>query len=79
MGIQSPGVPPRHPRQCLGQNAEAIRRDDKSVPPLEQGLDLSHTAMEANRVMAGHWRRAEAAWEKAEAADNEVARSAPAR
>ena len=31
--------------------------------------------MEARRVLAQHWRRTEAAWEKAEAADIEVARS----
>jgi hypothetical protein len=31
--------------------------------------------MEAKRVLTMHWRRAEAAWEKAEAADLEVARS----
>ena len=31
--------------------------------------------MEAKRVLARHWRAAEAAWEKAEAADLEVARS----
>jgi hypothetical protein len=47
----------------------AARRDDPSAPPLEHGLDVFHTAMEANRVLARHWRRAEAAWEKAEAAD----------
>ena len=31
--------------------------------------------MEAHRVLARHWRRAEAAWEEAEAADGEVAAS----
>ena len=36
---------------------------------LEHGLDVFHTAMEANRVLARHWRRAEAAWEQAEAAE----------
>jgi hypothetical protein len=51
----------------------AARRDDPSAPPLEHGLDVFHTSMEANRVLAGHWRRAEAAWEKTEAADAEVA------
>jgi hypothetical protein len=49
------------------------RRDDPQAPPLEHGLDVFHTAMEAERVLAGHWRRAEAAWEKAEAADEDVA------
>jgi hypothetical protein len=51
----------------------AARRDDPSAPPLEHGLDVFHTAMEANRVLARHWRRAEAVWEKAEGADAEVA------
>jgi hypothetical protein len=51
------------------------RRDDPGAPALEHGLDVFHTAMEANRILARHWRRAEAAWEKAEAADIEVARS----
>jgi hypothetical protein len=51
----------------------AARRDDPSAPPLGHGLDVFHTAMEAHRVLARHWRRAEAAWEKAERADAEVA------
>ena len=51
----------------------AARRDDPAAPPLEHGLDVFHTAMEAHRVLARHWRRAEAAWEKAEAADAELA------
>jgi hypothetical protein len=51
----------------------ASRRGDPQAPPLEHGLDVFHTAMEAERVLAGHWRRAEAAWEEAEAADEEVA------
>jgi len=51
------------------------RRDDPSAPTLEHGLDVFHTAMEANRVLARHWRRAEADWEAAEAADIAVARS----
>jgi hypothetical protein len=51
----------------------AARRDDPSAPPLEHGLDVFHTAMEAHRVLARHWRRAEAAWEKAEGADAELA------
>jgi hypothetical protein len=49
------------------------RRGDPEAPPLEHGLDVFHTAMEAERVLAGHWRRAEASWQKAEAADEEVA------
>jgi hypothetical protein len=51
----------------------AARRDDPAAPPLEHGLDVFHTAMEAHRVLARHWRRAEAAWEKAERADAELA------
>jgi hypothetical protein len=49
------------------------RRDDPSAPPLEHGLDVFHTAREAHRVLARHWRRAEAAWEKAEGAETELA------
>jgi hypothetical protein len=51
----------------------AARRDDPSAPPLGHGLDVFHTTMEARRVLARHWRCAEAAWERAEAADAEVA------
>jgi hypothetical protein len=51
----------------------AARRDDPWAPPLEHGLDVFHTAMEAHRVLARHWRRAEAAWEGAERADAAVA------
>jgi hypothetical protein len=58
--------------KAVAQRA-AARRDDPSAPPLEHGLDVFHTAMEAHRVLARHWRRAEAAWEKAEGADAEVA------
>jgi hypothetical protein len=57
---------------ALTQIARA-RRDDPGAPTLEQGLDVFHTAMEAHRVLAQHWRRAEAAWEAAEAADAVVA------
>jgi hypothetical protein len=51
----------------------AERRNDPAAPPLEHGLDVFHTAMEARRVLARHWRRAESAWEKAERADGERA------
>ena len=51
------------------------RRDDPLAPALEHGLDVFHTAMEAKRVLAQHWRGAEAAWEEAETADRAVARS----
>ncbi|MFO0888284.1 MAG: hypothetical protein U0790_03955 [Isosphaeraceae bacterium] len=58
----------------MAQVAEA-RRDDPSAPMLEHGLDVFHTTMEARRVLARHWRHAEAAWEKAEAADLALAQS----
>jgi hypothetical protein len=51
------------------------RHDDPNAPTLEHGLDVFHTTMEAHRVLAREWRRVEAAWEKAEAADIEVAES----
>jgi hypothetical protein len=51
------------------------RREGPKAPALEHGLDVFHTTMEARGVLARHWRRVEAAWEKAEAADREVARS----
>lgn len=51
----------------------AARGADPSAPPLEHGLDVFHTTMEARRVLARHWRRAEATWERAEAADAKVA------
>ena len=40
--------------------------------PLVHGLDVFHTAMEAERVLAGYWRRAEGLWETAEQADRAV-------
>ena len=56
-------------------NLARARRDDPEAPPLGHGLDVFHTTMEARRVLAKQWRMAEAAWEKAEAAEIEVARS----
>jgi hypothetical protein len=61
---------------AVSQLARA-RRDDPKAPTLEHGLDVFPTTMEAKRVLAQFWRRVEAAWEKAEAADLEVARSQP--
>jgi hypothetical protein len=49
------------------------REIDPSAPVLTHGLDVFHTTMEAKRVLSQHWRRAEAAWELAEAADAKVA------
>src|SRR5207248_562824 len=55
----------------------AAGRDAAAGPtaPLEHGLDVFHTAREAHRVLARHWRRAEAAWDEAEAVDARVARA----
>jgi hypothetical protein len=53
----------------------AARRGDPNAPALEHGLDIFHTAMEAHRVLARHWRHAEAAWDEAQAADACVARA----
>ncbi len=60
--------------KAVSQLAQA-RREDARAPTLEHGLDVFHTTMEAKRVLTRHWRRAETAWEKAEAADGEVARA----
>jgi hypothetical protein len=46
---------------------------DRSQPALTHGLDVFHTTMAAKRVLAQYWRRAEVAWELAEAADAKVA------
>src|SRR5262249_15611802 len=56
-----------------GAHGPAPGRAPPRAPPLEHGLDGFHTAREANRILARHWRRAEAAWEKAEGADAELA------
>lgn len=55
------------------QNVAKARQSTPDAVPLEQGLDVFHTNQEARRVLAGPWRRAEAAWEEAEAADGKVA------
>jgi hypothetical protein len=60
--------------KAVAQRAQA-RREDPQAPTLEHGLDVFHTTMEAKRVLAKQWRMTEATWEKAEAADLEVARS----
>lgn len=51
------------------------RHDDPKAPTLEHGLDVFHTTMEAHHVLARGWRRVEAAWEKAEAADVKLGES----
>ncbi|KAJ3050541.1 hypothetical protein HK102_012280 [Quaeritorhiza haematococci] len=43
----------------------AAARDD-GAPPLEHGLDLFHTAMEARRVLGRLWRAAEGPWARAD-------------
>jgi len=48
--------------KAVTEVAEA-RRGDESAPALGHGLDVFHTAMEAHRVLARHWRRAEATWD----------------
>lgn len=53
--------------------AESASAESVSTVPLEHGLDVFHTNQEAQRVLAGPWRRAEAAWEEAEKADLRVA------
>ena len=59
---------------AVGQLARD-RRDAPAAATLEHGLDVFHTTMEAKRVLTLSWRRAEAAWEAAEAADLVVART----
>lgn len=60
--------------KAVAEVAES-RRHNPSAPALEHGLDVFHTTMEARRVLAQHWRRAETVWEEAEAADLAVAQS----
>ena len=78
--VRPPGVRRLRRRQGDRRGGRAsspqARRDDPAAPALEHGLDVFHTTMEAHRVLARHWRRAEAAWEEAEAAD---ARGRPRR
>jgi hypothetical protein len=49
------------------------RAESGSTVALAHGLDVFHTNQEARRILVGPWRRAEAAWEEAEAADARVA------
>jgi hypothetical protein len=51
------------------------KADAAPEPALEHGLDVFHTAREAHRVLARHWRHAETAWDEAEAAEARVARA----
>lgn len=45
---------------------------DASAPPLEHGLDLFHTTMEAHRVLARLWRKAEGPWNRAEEVEGQA-------
>jgi hypothetical protein len=60
---------------AVAQVAAGRHGEAEAVPAPEHGLDVFHTAMEANRVLARHWRHAEAAWGEAEAAEARVARA----
>jgi hypothetical protein len=51
------------------------RRAINDATPLDQGLDLFHTAREATGVLHRAWQRAEVAWNKAQASDARVATS----
>jgi hypothetical protein len=55
------------------QAVAAARSASGSAVPLEHGLDVFHTNQEARRVLAQPWRRAEAVWDEAVAADAAVA------
>lgn len=55
------------------QNVAKARKELPERVLLAQGLDVFHTNQEARRVLAGPWRRAEAAWEEAEKADAQLA------
>jgi len=53
---------------------QQAREQDPQAPDLEIGLDVFHIKKEALPVIHRMWRRAESLWEKAEAADRELAR-----
>jgi hypothetical protein len=50
------------------------RQDVVDAPAMEVGLDVFHIKKEALPVITRMWRKVESVWEKAEAADREVAR-----
>jgi hypothetical protein len=56
---------------AAGVRALAAARSQASPTsiPLSHGLDVFHTAQEAQQVLGRQWRQAEAVWEQAEAAD----------
>jgi hypothetical protein len=57
---------------AVEQVADERREKDPSAPPLGHGLDLFHTAQEAQRVLSQEWRRVEPLREGAEACDAAV-------
>jgi len=59
-------------RAVAAARAEQAGEGNEPIP-LKHGLDVFHTAMEAKRVLAGYWRRAQTAWEAAEQANRVVA------
>lgn len=50
---------------------------DAMATPIGHGLDVFHTAQEAQGALGGPWRQAEAAWAAAEQADRAVAAAKP--
>lgn len=56
---------------AAGVQAVTAARQAKNpeATPIIHGLDVFHTAMEAQRVLRQHWRRAEAVWQAAEEAE----------
>lgn len=50
-------------------------RQERGQPPLENGLDVFHTAHEARRVLRLNWNRVEGLWEQAEVASRRVEQS----
>jgi hypothetical protein len=51
------------------------QRQKDGRPPLENGLDVFHTAQEARRVLRQIWSRVDGLWEQAESADRRVAQA----
>ena len=51
------------------------QRQKDGRPPLENGLDVFHTAREARRALRQIWSRVEGLWEQAESADRRVAQA----
>jgi hypothetical protein len=69
-----PQRPAKGLAKALGDLA-AHRRDESQRPALEQGLDLFHTVLQAHKLLRPLWRKAEAAWKRAEAADEALRRA----